>query len=58
MESVESLGTVLDQVAETVIELYERQPNEVNRKKLIKLEAMLQEKLRALEEVKKESGHS
>lgn len=53
-EEYKKLHPILSEVTETYVSLYTNRPNEKNREKLIKLEALLHEKLKKLEQARKE----
>lgn len=54
-DDYKKLHPVLSEVTRTYVDLYTNRPNEKNREKLIKLEALLHEKLEAIRKAK-ESG--
>jgi hypothetical protein len=51
-EDYKKLHPVLSEVTKTYVDLYTNRPNEKNREKLIKLEALLHEKLEAIRKAK------
>jgi len=51
-ESYKKLHPILSEVTQTYVELYTNRPNEKNRQELIKLEALLHEKLQKLQKVR------
>ncbi len=51
-EDYKKLHPVLNEVTKTYVDLYTNRPNEKNREKLIKLEALLHEKLEAIRKAK------
>ena len=51
-EDYKKLHPVLSEVTKTYVDLYTNRPNEENREKLIKLEALLHEKLEAIRKAK------
>ena len=51
-EDYKKLHPVLSEVTKTYVDLYTNRPNEKNREKLIKLEALLHEKLVAIRKAK------
>ncbi|PPI85158.1 hypothetical protein KEHDKFFH_05230 [Marinobacter maroccanus] len=53
-EDYKKLHPVLSEVTKTYVDLYTNRPNEKNREKLIKLEALLHEKLEAIQKAKEE----
>ncbi|MBJ7275406.1 hypothetical protein [Marinobacter salarius] len=53
-ESYKKLHPILSEVTQTYVELYTNRPNEKNRQELIKLEALLHEKLQKLQKVRDE----
>lgn len=53
-EAYRKLHPILSEVTQTYVDLYTNKPNEKNREKLIKLEALLHEKLEKLQKVKDE----
>ncbi|MGB2113065.1 MAG: hypothetical protein ACPHZA_07795 [Marinobacter adhaerens] len=53
-EDYKKLHPVLSEVTKTYVDLYTNRPNEENREKLIKLEALLHEKLEAIQKAKNE----
>lgn len=53
-EAYKKLHPILSEVTQTYVDLYTNKPNEKNREKLIKLEALLHEKLEKLQKVKDE----
>lgn len=46
------LHPILNEITQTYVDLYTSQPDEKNREQLIKLEALLREKLEALEKAR------
>ncbi len=46
------LHPILNEITQTYVDLYTSQPDEKNRERLIKLEALLREKLDTLEKVR------
>ncbi|WP_296936730.1 hypothetical protein [uncultured Marinobacter sp.] len=53
-EDYKKLHPVLSEVTRTYVDLYTNRPNEKNREQLIKLEALLHEKLEAIQKAKEE----
>ncbi|MCR9189560.1 MULTISPECIES: hypothetical protein [Marinobacter] len=53
-EDYKKLHPVLSEVTKTYVDLYTNRPNEENREKLIKLEALLHEKLETIQKAKNE----
>jgi hypothetical protein len=53
-EDYKKLHPVLSEVTKTYVDLYINRPNEENREKLIKLEALLHEKLETIQKAKNE----
>lgn len=51
-EDYKKLHPVLSEVTKTYVDLYTNRPNEKNREQLIKLEALLHEKLEAIRKAK------
>ncbi len=51
-EDYKKLHPILNEVTQTYVSLYTNRPNEKNREKLIKLEALLHEKLEQLKKAK------
>ncbi|MEE3169053.1 MAG: hypothetical protein VX324_02880 [Pseudomonadota bacterium] len=51
-DDYKKLHPVLSEVTRTYVDLYTNRPNEKNREKLIKLEALLHEKLEAIRKAK------
>jgi hypothetical protein len=51
-EDYKKLHPVLSEVTKTYVDLYTNRPNEKNREQLIKLEALLHEKLEAIQKAK------
>ncbi|SNC61126.1 hypothetical protein SAMN04487881_0394 [Marinobacter sp. es.048] len=51
-EDYKKLHPVLSEVTQTYVDLYTNRPNEKNREKLIKLEALLHEKLEVIKKAK------
>ena len=51
-EDYKKLHPVLSEVTRTYVDLYTNRPNEKNREQLIKLEALLHEKLEAIRKAK------
>ena len=51
-EDYKKLHPVLSEVTKTYVDLYTNRPNEKNRAQLIKLEALLHEKLEAIQKAK------
>ncbi|MEC7377285.1 MAG: hypothetical protein VX421_06705 [Pseudomonadota bacterium] len=51
-DDYKKLHPVLSEVTRTYVDLYTNRPNEKNREKLIKLEALLYEKLEAIRKAK------
>jgi len=51
-EDYKKLHPVLSEVTQTYVNLYTNRPNEKNREQLIKLEALLHEKLEAIQKAK------
>lgn len=54
-EAYKKLHPILSEVTQTYVDLYTNKPNEKNREQLIKLEALLHEKLEKLQEAKDEN---
>ncbi|WP_250832101.1 hypothetical protein [Marinobacter sediminum] len=54
-EDYKKLHPILTQVTETYVNLYTNKPNEKNREQLIKLEALLHEKLEKLQKARDEN---
>lgn len=54
-EDYKKLHPILNEVTQTYVGLYTNRPNEKNREKLIKLEALLHEKLEQLEKARNEA---
>lgn len=57
-EDYKKLHPVLSEVTQTYVNLYTNRPNEKNREQLIKLEALLHEKLEAIQKAKDDSKNS
>ncbi|KEF29888.1 hypothetical protein D777_03064 [Marinobacter nitratireducens] len=53
-EEYKQLHPILTQVTQTYVDLYTNKPNEENRQKLIKLEALLHDKLETLKKARGE----
>ena len=53
-EDYKKLHPVLSEVTKTYVDLYTNRPNEENREKLLKLEALLHEKLETIQKAKNE----
>ncbi|WP_417565315.1 hypothetical protein [Marinobacter sp.] len=51
-EDYKKLHPMLSEITRTYVDLYTNRPNEKNREKLIKLEALLHEKLEAIQKAK------
>jgi len=51
-EAYAKLHPILTEITQTYVDLYTSQPDEKNREQLIKLEALLREKLEALEKAR------
>lgn len=51
-EAYKKLHPILSEVTQTYVDLYTNRPNEKNRQELIKLEALLHEKLKKLQKVR------
>ncbi len=51
-ETYAKLHPILTEITQTYVDLYTSQPDEKNREQLIKLEALLREKLEALEKAR------
>lgn len=51
-EDYKKLHPILSEVTQTYVNLYTNRPNEKNREQLIKLEALLHEKLEALKKAR------
>lgn len=51
-EDYKKLHPMLSEVTKTYVDLYINRPNEKNREQLIKLEALLHEKLEAIQKAK------
>ncbi|MDY6840857.1 MAG: hypothetical protein SV429_05010 [Pseudomonadota bacterium] len=51
-EDYKKLHPLLSEVTQTYVDLYTNQPNEKNREQLIKLEALLHEKLEAIQKAR------
>jgi len=51
-EAYAKLHPILNEITQTYVDLYTSQPDEKNREQLIKLEALLREKLEALEKAR------
>lgn len=54
-EAYKKLHPILSEVTQTYVDLYTSKPNERNREQLIKLEALLHEKLQKLQEAQDEN---
>ncbi len=54
-EAYKKLHPILSEVTQTYVDLYTNKPNEKNRQQLIKLEALLHEKLEKLQKAQDEN---